>query len=608
MVRRWMAVVAVSISLLGWVIWAQSAAATGNSAQQSPRGGESVPTFRTNANLVLLDVVVRDKGKPVEGLGQRDFQVLEDGKPQAITVFEEHKATDAQESAATPALPPHVYGDFPKYRVRSAANVLLLDALNTTWNDQKFVREQMLKVLHAIPPGTQIAVFTLGSKLRMISGFTTDAGAIEQALDLKHTPAQASMTIDPAGDIAEREVETTEKNDQMEMMLGVDQWENDRQTYQKEVRVDITLGAFSELARYLSTIPGRKNLIWISGGLAGALDPEWVPAGVASVEPDLQKPKFHQGNRIAPAARRLNAELARARVAVYPVDARGEMTPENASLANVVAPPEMGMGADMEMAKAAAAQNDIDTPAIRASSQQEMEQVARDTGGEAFTNTNAVGKAVEQAMADGDNYYTLGYAPPSARNDGAYHTIQVKIEGERYELAYRRGYFSVDASQPGQSLSPMLEAMEYGVPPLSQVIFEARVLPAGDPELHGLQASRGVAGQPPAPLQPPVTRYFVDYAIDPQGLMMKPVAGGKQQAELEVTQVVYGPDGRRLNNTDAGLAVTLTAAQAARPLDEGGVRVRQEIDVPAGPVRLELGVRDATTGRIGTLELGLDGK
>jgi VWFA-related protein len=119
--------------------------------------------------------------------------VLEDGKPQTVTIFEEHKATDVQEAAKGPVLPPHVYSNLPTCRIASAANVLLLDALNTPLNDQNYARQQMLNYLHTIPAGTQIAVFTLASRLRMVSGFTTDAEAIEQALNLRHTPTQKSV-------------------------------------------------------------------------------------------------------------------------------------------------------------------------------------------------------------------------------------------------------------------------------------------------------------------------------------------------------------------------------------------------------------------------------
>jgi hypothetical protein len=183
----------------------------------------------------------------------------------------------------------------------------------------------------------------------------------------------------------------------------------------------------------------------------------------------------------------------------------------------------------------------------------------------------------------------------------------VRLPEGKYELAYRHGYYAEDPNQPGQSKAgpnPMAAAMEPGIPPLSQVIFEARVLPAGDPDLHGVQPTPGAAGKAPAPLKAPVTRYFVDYTIDPQQLEMKDLPDGRRQAELEITQELYDGEGKRMNSTDAGLEVTLTAAQFARDV-KNGVHVRQEIDVPGENVLLRLGVRDASSGKIGTVEVAV---
>src|SRR5580704_8833203 len=46
-------------------------------------------TFSSNTNLVVIDVYARDKsGKPITTLTKDDFVILEDGKPQVISVFE----------------------------------------------------------------------------------------------------------------------------------------------------------------------------------------------------------------------------------------------------------------------------------------------------------------------------------------------------------------------------------------------------------------------------------------------------------------------------------------------------------------------------------------
>src|SRR5271157_3891060 len=48
---------------------------------------QTAPTFKANANLVIVNVSATDKaGLPVEGLKAEDFTVLEDGKPQKVSV------------------------------------------------------------------------------------------------------------------------------------------------------------------------------------------------------------------------------------------------------------------------------------------------------------------------------------------------------------------------------------------------------------------------------------------------------------------------------------------------------------------------------------------
>ena len=462
--------------------------ATDRGAAQKASSGEPAVAFHTNANLVLVDVVVRDKGGPVPGLKPSDFQVFEDEKPRPITTFEEHKATDAVEASAPPPLPPHVYADFPRYRTASAANVLLLDALNTPMQDQAFVRQRMLRYLRGIPPGTQIAVFTLASRLRMVSGFTTDIGVIEQALSQEHTPAEKSVLIHPGDDKAERDVAEAMNAAGVLAAMGqsIQDFEDDRQSLKVRQQAGITIGALTELGRYLSAIPGRKNLIWFSRGF-----PIRFTADELREDQDFSEP-----------LKTMEGLLAQARVAVYPVDAGGVMNLQDTNLANVTAPTEQGLGADLPAAIGEGARNDIAIPQEWGNEQATMKELATATGGEAFINANDVGHAVEKAIDDGSYYYTLGYAPKDAKDDGAYHAIVVRVPEVKYQLAYRRGYYATDPKQAGQAAAgpnPMTAAMEPGIPPLSQVIFEARVLPAGDPALHGLQPTPGGAGKPTGP-------------------------------------------------------------------------------------------------------------
>src|ERR1700678_3703938 len=75
-------------------------ACAGLLAQEQP-----APTFRTNTNLVIINVAIKDKsGKAIEDLTKDQFTLLEDGKPQQISVFElEHLNGETLPALEAPA-------------------------------------------------------------------------------------------------------------------------------------------------------------------------------------------------------------------------------------------------------------------------------------------------------------------------------------------------------------------------------------------------------------------------------------------------------------------------------------------------------------------------
>ena len=75
--------------------------------ENTPESGQEFPTMRVETRLVNLPLnVVDEKGAPVGGLVKDDFEILEDGKPQKIAIFEKESgaplsivlAIDASES------------------------------------------------------------------------------------------------------------------------------------------------------------------------------------------------------------------------------------------------------------------------------------------------------------------------------------------------------------------------------------------------------------------------------------------------------------------------------------------------------------------------------
>src|ERR1700689_1179069 len=171
------------------------------SAQQTP---EAVgPTLKTTARLAIVDVVVTDyNDQPISGLRKEDFKVFEDGKPQTISIFEEHTG-EAPAAIKPPILPPNTFSNSPRADAPDSLNVVLLDALNTPIGDQSFVHQQVLKYLAGMHASAPMAIFILSTRLRLVHGFTSDLSALLAVLNDKKsgTSPQASPLLLSGGEI-----------------------------------------------------------------------------------------------------------------------------------------------------------------------------------------------------------------------------------------------------------------------------------------------------------------------------------------------------------------------------------------------------------------------
>jgi VWFA-related protein len=92
---------------------------TAQQQQQPP------PTFRTRTTVRAIEVrVVDSRGRPITGLRQEDFTILEDGKPQPIRLFAPFDLNDA--AAATPAPAIVAAGTRPPELTRANRRVFLI--------------------------------------------------------------------------------------------------------------------------------------------------------------------------------------------------------------------------------------------------------------------------------------------------------------------------------------------------------------------------------------------------------------------------------------------------------------------------------------------------
>ena len=586
------------------VFFVLAAFATSLLAAQAPPAANLAqgPVFRTGARDVVVDIVATDKdGHAISGLHPSDFEVYENGKPQKVDFFEEHQAKTLPPGsvAPLPPMPPGVFTNVPPAPESDSVNVLLLDTLNTPRQDFSYARNQVIKFLHNVTPGNRMAIVVLSDKLTFVQGFTTDIAALQAAVEAKQKGV--SPQTNPA--LVTR-TEEAENNDAVAFRsqsvagfssplgtLGVAALEDaftSFQDFQLRMRTLNTLEALRDLAHYLANVPGRKNLIWFSSDFP------------VYIFPNLSEREGDQDLVVPISEVRKTADaLTAARVAVYPVNAKGVMNDSvmDADSPGIANTPSIGPAGSMSQMSGYMADAANRTDEIT-----EMKQLAADTGGEAIYNQNDLSVATTRAIADGSHYYTITYAPTDAKLDGSYRNIEIKSADKKIKLSYRHGY-NADASSTPPSApqpNPLHPLMLLGMPDSTEILYGLRAAPAAQQPAPGAK----LAGSN-SKLNGPVTRYSVEFMIRWTDLRLNPGPQNSHTGKIEVQLLAYSPDGTALNWTGGAMAMDLKPDIYAA-IQRSGVPAHFDIDVPQGkPFILSTGVYDWLSGKAGTLQVAL---
>jgi VWFA-related protein len=586
--------------------------------------GSPLTTFRVNTQAVAVDVVVTDaKGHPVKGLKQEDFQLSEDGTGQKIRSFHEY-SEDVPKDTAPPKQAPNMFSNASD-KPAGATMLVLLDLLNTPSRDQLYARDQLIKFLKAKAAEgktSQFALCTLtgdqNSHLHLVQGFTSDENKLLAAADgEKSSPKTARWQV------AEESVQKTANsikdlaaNDPMNswgaLLHGVEAIQTEEQTTDTDARVGITLNAMIQLAGYLSGIPGRKNVVWLSGSFP-----------IASFNADLQNPMNDNRNysgRVHLAAKL----LADSQVAVYPVDVRGmdtgKISAENSNVglgpgtqAITVAPGLPPVNGDTMLSPNIAFQQDAVQDLARVSAERTaLNQMASDTGGTAFFSSNAIADAIRMATEEASNYYSLSYSPSNKNYDGRFRKLKVALAEKGYHLHYRPGYFADDPNSPVKmkevAHNIRVVAMQYGSPQLHQIRFSLRVVPVGSKtKVDSAKAGEILLAStknPKLPSEVEVQHHSIDYAIESTDLRFLPLNNGRYRSALTFMVASFDHDGKPL----AGVSKIGTSdlqPEAYKDVMSGGVRVHQEVDVPVAATSMRIGIQDQLSNYVGTIDLSL---
>jgi VWFA-related protein len=364
-------------------------------------------TFRSTAELVLVNVTVRDKnGNPVRDLKREDFTLLEDNKPQQVISFDLEN-TDAVLSTAateapllgktqsqTAAVPQEALATRP---LKDRRLIILFFDLSSMQPDEvdrattaaeRYVDKQMVAA-------DLVSVVSLGDTLSVNQDFTSDRALLKKTLQ--------GFNLGAGGGFEEGSTGTTEGTAETGGSFTVDD------TEYNIFNTDRRLQALRSIADKLARIEEKKSLIYFSSG--------------------MDRTGIENQSQLRSAT---NAAV-KANMAIYTMDIRGlqALVPggeaQNASL----------RGTSPYSGKSVASAFDSN-----ATTQETLVTLAGDTGGKAFLDSNDFGKVFTGVQQDSSIYYLLGYRSTNALRDGRFRRITVRVNRPGIKIDFRRGYYA----------------------------------------------------------------------------------------------------------------------------------------------------------------------
>lgn len=502
-------------------------------------GVQDGPKFSTGTHLVQINVIVHDKN--AQKLSKEDFVVTDNGKQQRISVF---SVSAEPATAAELKLPPDTFSN----RTAAAANpnsvtIVLLDRLNTlatgntaawedrpTWLDDHalaYAKEHLIEFVKQMDARDRVAIYSLAESLTVLSDFSNDREQLLRILSgYKATSVTDREKVDP------RPVHTP-------VPCCFDAAVNrDRQTLANLTntnRAQITMAALMSIASHVAAIPGRKNLVWLTADLP------FPPAAIARI-------------------------VERANIAIYPVDARGLLTKR------VVAPIDDSTGI-FGGAKPGA-------PDSQPRGQDVMQEIADDTGGRAFINTNDLAQAIRSAVEDAAVTYTLGFYPESSSLDGKFHALKVHLKQGHValhgDLRYPKGYFAWKgapvAAESGLELAAQSPLESAAIPLL------ARVDRVDQPKANSIRISASI------------DLHHIELAE----------SEGRRKGRAEVVVIEQDARGSVLARERKSLNLDLSRENYEAML-KSGIFVGEVIEPREGLATIRLMVADAANGATGSL-------
>ena len=514
-------------------------------AQAMQAAGQGTYRLNLNANIVLTNVVVRDKktGAVVKGLKASDFTIYEDKKPQKIISFDyqnvDEAAVLAEKSTASGKasiadLLERNFAASPKELKDHRLIVIFFDLSSMQDEDidravdaaEKYVKTQM-------QPADLVALVSMSTGLTMDQDFTSNKDALLRGLG-KYNGTDATgfanggtgSTSGTADDTSAFAADDTEYN---------------------SLNTDRELLAIRTIAKSLERVDQRKSMLYFSGGLT------------------------RNGIENEASLRAATNAAAKANLAIYSVDSRG-----------LQALPPVGDASSGSLRGNSAYSGGAATAQLSSNfgSQETLDTLSMDTGGKAFLDSNDFAPAFQQVQHDTEAYYILGFKSTNQRQDGSYRHLTVKVNRDDVKIEYRPGYYA-GADFQHQKTEDREEALT------EQMRSD---LPATDVAVY-LQALYFMSSK---------NLYFIPVSLIVPGSQIPFVKGGdRDKATLDIVGQVKDAQGITVGNVRQTVKL---AVDASAEVQRKNIQYSTGFTLAPGRYHLKFVVRENQTGNMGSFE------
>lgn len=527
----------------------------------------------TEVTVVEVPVQVVKDGEPVRGLTAKDFELYDGRKKVPVTGFEVLDLTAPAPAAGTPAA-----AAAPQVPVSARRHFLMLfDLSNSEPKSILKARAAAIGVVDSLHPTDLVAVATYSALqgAQLVIGFTPDRKQIATAIDTLGVPKLIDRSPDPLKlvlydaqkDVASRqaggvstmgsEAKAAKEAELLDNLKSFsDTADRADRTAQQQVLKNMTR-RFSDLARLMGEVQGRKYVVFLSEGYDSTL----VSGKVNTLGADEPAPTFDESRIIATT----NASGSD--------DKFGDTGSQNSveKMLDAFRRADCAIQAvDIGGLRAAG-----DQGGQRPSGREALFNMAKSTGGELFENFNNLQTAMGQMLRRTGVTYVLSYQPDSLKSDGSFHPLKVELKNapRGARVVSRPGYY---APVPYRQQSPLARLLETS----STVLGEE----SGAVVTSVLAAPFAAASGDLA---------WVPVVIEVNGASL---LAGKQDPKLQVEIYIYALDENGSVQDFVTQTVGLDLTKAESQLRQSGLKFFAQLSLPKGHYTLRTLVRNGSTG------------